>query len=449
MVSRSSLQSLPRADPAYERGNEQETRDIITDSLDSNRRAIDAAVGDITTLQTDLDAAEAAIDALESGAVLKADYDANTILAANADNTPLPLAVAEQRIVGRITGQNIDDLTDAQVKTMLGLSSSDSPSFAGLNGGPIAGFRNQLINGCMRVNQRAPATNADDTYAHDRWNILTQTNTVAVTTEALIESGWASAMRITQSQASAQRFGVEQIIEAQNGQWMRGSAVTLSARVRMSASTTLRYAILEWTGTADSVTSDVVNDWTSGTFTAGNFFLGSNLTVTAAGSQALTANTAATVSLSATLGTSLNNLIVLFWTDSTQAQNVTLDIGKAQLEPGSVATAFERRSISAELALCQRYYVTMGGDVNDDIASGGYNLAGGGSYFAFAYPVKMRINPTTTTVVGTWNTINCGQPTILAAGQTTFTLTTTVTASGAFLLRSVSGTAYLTFGAEL
>lgn len=51
--------------------------------------------------------------------VAKALFDANTILAANSDDTPAAVTVAEQRIVGRATGGNIDDLTPAQVIAML------------------------------------------------------------------------------------------------------------------------------------------------------------------------------------------------------------------------------------------------------------------------------------------------------------------------------------------
>jgi hypothetical protein len=69
-------------------------------------------------------------------------------------------------------------------------------------------------------------------------------------------------------------------------------------------------------------------------------------------------NTLATISLTATLGGSANNVAVFFWTDSTQAQNVTLDIGKAQLEVGSTATAtaLAVRAYPDELYLCRRYY---------------------------------------------------------------------------------------------
>jgi len=52
--------------------------------------------------------------------VTKALFDANTILAANSDDTPAALAVAEQRIVGRKTGGNIDDLTITEILDMVG-----------------------------------------------------------------------------------------------------------------------------------------------------------------------------------------------------------------------------------------------------------------------------------------------------------------------------------------
>lgn len=63
-------------------------------------------------------------------AVLDTLFDANTILAANSDNTPAALTVAEQRIVGRITGGSIDDLTPAQVRSVSGLGIVDSDTGA-------------------------------------------------------------------------------------------------------------------------------------------------------------------------------------------------------------------------------------------------------------------------------------------------------------------------------
>ena len=264
-----------------------------------------------------------------------------------------------------------------------------------MNGGPLGGFRNLLINPMGRINQRALASNADDTYGHDRWNVLTQTGAVAVSTLSDVENGLPSMMRMTQSQASAQRMGPSQIIEALNCKHLRGKPVTLSGRVRCSAAATLRYAILEWTGTADSVTSDVVNDWTSSTYTAGNFFLGSNLTVAAVGSLALSANTLTDLTaLTGTLGSSMNNLLMFLWTEGTVAQNVTLDYA-LQLEQGTQATPREVRSYVIEEHLCQRYFQDVIRGTNNAIIPGyGAKTSGLTIDVPIYLPVPMRATPT-------------------------------------------------------
>lgn len=53
------------------------------------------------------------------GTVLKSLFDANTILAANTDNTPAALVVGEQTIVGRLTAGSIAALTATQARTLL------------------------------------------------------------------------------------------------------------------------------------------------------------------------------------------------------------------------------------------------------------------------------------------------------------------------------------------
>jgi hypothetical protein len=51
--------------------------------------------------------------------VMHNEYNANTILTADTDNTPAALTIAEQRIVGRKTGGNITDLTNAEIMAIL------------------------------------------------------------------------------------------------------------------------------------------------------------------------------------------------------------------------------------------------------------------------------------------------------------------------------------------
>lgn len=63
--------------------------------------------------------------------VAKALFDANTILAANADNTPAALTVAVQTIVGRITAGNIDALTAAEAMGILWQTAPATPTSTG------------------------------------------------------------------------------------------------------------------------------------------------------------------------------------------------------------------------------------------------------------------------------------------------------------------------------
>jgi len=58
----------------------------------------------------------------QSGAVLESDFDANTILRATTDDTPQAMAIAEQTIVGRKTGANIDDLSATEVRAILNVA---------------------------------------------------------------------------------------------------------------------------------------------------------------------------------------------------------------------------------------------------------------------------------------------------------------------------------------
>ena len=60
--------------------------------------------------------------AYEEDVVLKSLFDANTILAADSDNTPAALTVAEQTLVGRITAGNITDLSASDVRTLLNVA---------------------------------------------------------------------------------------------------------------------------------------------------------------------------------------------------------------------------------------------------------------------------------------------------------------------------------------
>jgi hypothetical protein len=216
--------------------------------------------------------------------------------------------------------------------------------------------RNALINGSFAIWQRQadPATAAeyaDDEYCADRWYVLTQSNPIDA--ERIDGDTQRYAIRLTQKNATAQQLGLAQIIEGVNCQHLRGQEVTFLLRAQCSAAETVNVAVLEWGGTEDSVTSDVAASWSGSglpTLAAGITQAGST------GQTALSVSTWADVLTTVTLGSSFTNLIIFVWSDTTLAQNVTLDLEAAQLERGGVATPFEVRPVGAELALCQRYF---------------------------------------------------------------------------------------------
>lgn len=270
--------------------------------------------------------------------------------------------------------------------------------------------RNLLINGDFRINQRLAATNADDTYCHDRWYALTQSNPIAITSQTDMEDGFPYGARLTQSNAAAQRMGYAQIIEAKNCKQLRGKTVTFKiSRVQLSVTDNIRMAILGWTGAADGVTSDVVNNWASAAYTAGNFFLAANVNPYAvSGAIPLVAGVdQSTADLTVAIPADLNNLIVFVWTENTVVQNVTLDLTQAQLEVGSVSSPYEFTDFAKELEICQRYYskswaltdiprsaVTISGS---EFVLTTVNLANNFQVKSVTFPTRMRTNPNVNT----------------------------------------------------
>jgi len=58
-------------------------------------------------------------DNVPSGVVLDDDFDAHTILRATADDTPVALTIAEERMLGRLSGGNITGLSTTEIRTLI------------------------------------------------------------------------------------------------------------------------------------------------------------------------------------------------------------------------------------------------------------------------------------------------------------------------------------------
>jgi hypothetical protein len=263
---------------------------------------------------------------------------------------------------------------------------------------PIAPVQNFLHNPDGAIAQRGASSATDDTYSFDRWVVLTQTAAIGTLRLSNAEDGYAYAMRLTQTQAAAQRFGHLQIMESTESAQLRGQAVSFGGRFRASSSLTMRMALLAWTGTADSVTSDVVNDWTSSTYTSGNFFVAANYTVVAVTSAALTTS-ASNVFVTGTVPSGTTNLVVVYWTEATAAQNVFVDAWGVKTVLGTSLADHIRRHHGEELSLCRRFLPGITGDTGD-VAVGVATSTSAG-VVDFTYSVEPRIAPTGVSSSGT------------------------------------------------
>ena len=233
-------------------------------------------------------------------------------------------------------------------------------------GGGFA-FRNKLINGDFDIAQRGTSfvsgANNDDTYNLDRWYVLSDGNDIVDITQTTTVPTTGPKYSIgLDIETVNKKFGIAQIIEHANCYDAIGGNVTLSFQARVSATTKLdnvKCAVVAWSGTADTVTSDIISAWNiEGT----NPTLIANATYENTPANLNVTTSWATYSVTANVDTaSTTNIIVFIWSDVTDTTlGDFLYVTNVQLEKGSTATSFDYRPYGTELSLCQRYYEVGG-----------------------------------------------------------------------------------------
>ena len=307
---------------------------------------------------------------------------------------------------------NVQHASAASPAIVLASDGTATAQLSSLNGGALSGARNRIINGDMRISQRgtsfATLDPAADTYTLDRWafkgagttgraTISQDTdvpnNTFTSTLKAVVTTADSSI-------ASGDGAWITQNIEGFNARDLIGTTFTLSFWVKSpktgihcvsfgnassNRSFVSEYTVNSantWEQKSVTVAGGLITagtwDWTNGKGLSVNFALivGSTFQTTAGAWQ--TGNF---------FGTS--NQVNVF---DSLANSFLL--GGVQLEAGSVATPFERRSYGQELALCQRYFYQM---TNRML---GFTLAGANTQShvyttgSFGFPVTMRAAPT-------------------------------------------------------
>lgn len=197
---------------------------------------------------------------------------------------------------------------------------------------------------------------ADDAYGPDRWYSLTESgNTnVARVAEVIASSPTPFVAQIRQADATARRFGIAQILESSRVLALRGKQVTFAfwARTDGTEVPNIRAGIVEWTGTADSVTSDIVSSWAATpTLIANAAFVNTPADLALSG-------TMQQFTITVTLGSTFNNLILFIWAPAQEAQNDDFYVTQVQLVEHSEALPWTMIQLPFEQDLieCQRFY---------------------------------------------------------------------------------------------
>jgi hypothetical protein len=260
------------------------------------------------------------------------------------------------------------------------ISGSDGVTFPDstnqFSGGAFS-FKNRIINGDMRIDQRNAGAaitinSASNTYSVDRFFGRGDTSDGVFTLDqtTTVPAGFTNSVLATVTTADAsigatQRYQIGHRIEGFNVAdlgWGTASAktVTLSFWVRSSLTGTFGGALTNAAGDRSypyTYTISSADTWEQKSVTIAGDTSGTWETGTAIGIQLFFSLGAG----STLLGTAGSWAATLYTGATGQTQvigtlNATWYVTGVQLEVGSVATPFERRPYGAELALCQRYF---------------------------------------------------------------------------------------------
>jgi hypothetical protein len=314
-------------------------------------------------------------------------------------------------------------------------------------------FRNRIINGDMRINQRAfnQAITGSSLYTLDRWfydYVGGSTCTISQSTSVVPTSFYSSLASVFTTSSSGNYGGLYQYIEGYNlidFNWgtSYGSPFTVSFWIYMSITGTMPICVDYYgsTSTVSYYTSfsvNAVNTWQYVTITippppssAGVF------------STASLINKIAAIKFMHTTSTNVNGTVTNnTWSTTINANNsIALSLGSSswtryftgiQLEKGTIATPFEFRPYQIELQLCQRYCMAWsGGYIGTVFGNGSSSYAPAKSITMIPLQVPMRSTPNT--VVGSlgydWSSYAagalgnliffCATPTMVSLASTT------------------------------
>jgi hypothetical protein len=367
------------------------------------------------------------------------------------------------------------------------LTTDGSGTLSWAAGSPENGynFRNRIINGDMRIDQRnaGAAVTAPSSFPVDRFLVALTSGVGAFSAQqdSSVPAGFTTSTKITVTTAdgtidATDNFAYQTWIEGNNIADLgfgTASAKTVTISFWVRGSVTGTYAMVignsnAGTGAANrsyvsTYTINSADTWeyktvtvpgdTSGTWQTGNlrgmlvrFGLTAGTDFQQAAGSWGTGNaigTSSTVQLLSTL-------------------NATWYVTGVQLEVGSSATSFDYRPYGTELSLCQRYYYKVQAAGASSFFGVGYNSSTTVANALTSFPVQMRVAPSALEQSGTASdyriqqasAVTCSSVPIINASDiwavtTVFTVASGLTAGNAIMFRSANSNAFLAWSAEL
>ena len=316
-----------------------------------------------------------------------------------------------------------------------------TPTVSAINNGPLAGFRNAIINGNFDIWQRGTSFTATG-YGADRWRTNNAGSTFVTSRQAFTlgqgdvpgQPTYFSRTIVTSVANASNYVQLVQLIE--DVRTFANQQITVSFWAKADASKPISVEMGQRFGSGGSPSSDV--------------YFGITKTTIGTSWQKITVTTTCPSVSGKTIGSDNNSSLgVAIWfdagstynsrTDTLGQQSGTFDIAQVQIEPGPVATPFERRPIGTELALCQRYFQKS---FPVDTAPA-QNIGGTGAVYSqshaanapasvqIIFPVQMRTTPSTFTTYNT-SAANGNWRNLTASSDITSALQSS-SATGAFI----------------
>ncbi len=241
--------------------------------------------------------------------------------------------------------------------------------------GRMTGFRNRVINGDCRIMQRplspqTPIVASGFTYFADMWAAQSAgADATAYVSQSLAIAGFPRTALVLSGAAGVTQLDARTRIESMNIADLAGKQVTVSALVYHQ-------------GTSGQVKIGMLAQTPSATDT----WSGSAADVVSQTAQVVPVTTVVqltwTVTLPATATRGLELVLSAAGVGITAGQVI---ISEVQLEPGSVATDFERRPAGLDLQLCQRY---LPSSMGNGVIGMGYSYQAGSSFIRVPFSCR-------------------------------------------------------------